>query len=198
MDRRAVSFGGQPPGRRHSTGGAGTGTQGRRAAPRRFTADSPHPSARHNLSQQDREDIRRFHYTLQQAQAAAEYLREYENVRAREAGRPPVPLPQMEPLNEDALLAALQQHATYRPRPANAQLALDRAARRAGGQRQQTPDASRMHANEGRVRRTVRRILAFFGYGTGNRQRRELVSLVWTFCFGFVQVRWLFVHYVKR
>ncbi|KAI5123656.1 hypothetical protein M0805_001686 [Coniferiporia weirii] len=33
----------------------------------------------------------------------------------------------------------------------------------------------------------ARRVLAFFGYGTGNRLRRELVSLIWTLSFGSVQ-----------
>lgn len=38
-------------------------------------------------------------------------------------------------------------------------------------------------------RGTLKRVLAFFGYGRGSsRHRKELVSLVWTLSFGFIQV----------
>lgn len=37
------------------------------------------------------------------------------------------------------------------------------------------------------MRHIVRRVKAFLGYG--NKQRRELVGLVWAVCFGFVQVQ---------
>ncbi|EJD03098.1 uncharacterized protein FOMMEDRAFT_168159 [Fomitiporia mediterranea MF3/22] len=32
-----------------------------------------------------------------------------------------------------------------------------------------------------------RRVFAFFGYGTGNRYRKDLVALLWTLIFGFIQ-----------
>ncbi len=34
-----------------------------------------------------------------------------------------------------------------------------------------------------------RQLRAFFGYGAGNRARKEFVQLIWTLAFGFVQVR---------
>ena len=37
--------------------------------------------------------------------------------------------------------------------------------------------------------RGVRRIFAFFGCGTGDRYRKDLVGLIWNLLFGFMQVR---------
>lgn len=34
-----------------------------------------------------------------------------------------------------------------------------------------------------------RQVRAFFGYGAGNRARKEIVQLIWTLVFGFIQVR---------
>ena len=61
------------------------------------------------------------------------------------------------------------------------QIAMLRAARE--GRNQAEDD------NVHGIRRVVRGIKAFLGLGVGNRHRKELVSLVWTASFGFVQVR---------
>lgn len=48
------------------------------------------------------------------------------------------------------------------------------------------------------IRGIVRNVYAFFGFGTGNRARKELVSLVWNISFGFVQVRTVAIAVIVR
>lgn len=182
---------GSLPERRHSTGGVGLPPQERRATMRRSTAEVSYASTQVALNQQAREDIRRLHQAIQQAQAASQYLREHE--RERVAGRETglgrnAPIVRLGPLAEEPLFVPLQSSDgrtghTGPPVVQEQQVIRGRPRQREGG------NAAWAHANEGRVRHAVKRTLAFFGYGTGNRHRRELVSLVWTICFGFVQVR---------
>lgn len=104
---------------------------------------------------------------------------------ARPSSDSTLSMPSLMPIDEDRSDLWRNGHdpPTFRPRTEN----VDSGVQTTAVVNNNTEE--RIYAIPRPRRRGVRRVFAFFGYGTGNRHRKELVSLIWTISFGSIQVR---------
>lgn len=177
----------QSPGRRHSTGTLSfTQLQERRAAMARRSSVNVDPTLT-SLDEEHRSEIARIHLALRQASALARL--EGQTASQNHPTTPSAPLIRFANLVEEPLplqpLEPIRIPPSLQRRPTS-----EMSARRRESLQAAWIDHGSSGSYNGRALRRVRLILAFFGYGPNNRRRREFVSLLWTVCFGFVQVRW--------